>query len=86
LNLVAFLGEFADDGRPRRLGQAADFVAGIVADPRSIGKRDADQDRLLGRDGKFVPLVVECLADEPILRGARAPVPGLLTERDTGLL
>ena len=64
VDVVALLGELADDLGAGGFGQAADFVARIVVDrPRPVGQGDRDEDRLLAADGELVPLGFERFAD-----------------------
>src|SRR5262249_54199917 len=58
-DVVPLLRELADDRGAGGLGQAAEFVEGILAEPGPGGKGNADQDRLLAADSHFVAGRVE---------------------------
>jgi hypothetical protein len=63
LNVLPLLGEFRDDGGAGGLGEPADLVARVVAEPRPVRQRHADQNRLFAGDRELVPLGVECPTD-----------------------
>jgi hypothetical protein len=53
------LHDLAGHDGPGSGGEAADFVAGIDAEPRTVGKGDADEDGFFETNRQIVPFMIE---------------------------
>jgi hypothetical protein len=56
---LPLLRDFAHDHGARGFGQAADFVARVLADPRAVGQGNADQDGFFETNGQLVAIMIE---------------------------
>ena len=59
LDVLAFLGELADDAGAGGGRQAANLVARIFAQPRAVGQGNAHQNCFFEMDRQFVAVVIE---------------------------